>query len=154
MPPLRRSRKRSATSTPPSAVRLLIDECLGRVAVPEALRQAGASVVLHSQLFAPGLDDVDWLRQLANHPDLVVLSKDKRIRKRTIELEAVMAGRVRLFVLTAGKLNGAEQAESFVRALTRILRLARRPGPFIATVTAGGHVTITFDGGHGTRRHR
>lgn len=143
--PPRRSKKRSATSTPPDTVRFLVDECLGRVAVPDALRNAGATVVLHHDLFAPGLDDAGWLRELGRHADIVVLSKDKRIRRRTLELEAVQAGGVRLFVLTAGKLNGTEQADAFVRALPRMRRLAAQPGPFIATVTASGGVRITFD---------
>lgn len=59
-----------------------------------------------------------------------------------MERGAVMASRVRLFALTSSNLTGAEQAEAFRRALKRIVNLSRRPGPFIARVSARGFVTL------------
>lgn len=139
------SRKRSATkrNAPPEVLHCFIDECLGRHAVPNALRAAGVAIVLHHELFPGGTDDAAWLRALVNRPDLVVLTKDARIRHRTIEREALHASRLRVFALSSGNLSGADQAAAFVRALPKIRRFARRPGPFIARVTATGAVALT-----------
>lgn len=156
-PRRRKSTKRSAANSrsrrEPRDVTLLIDECLGRYAVPEALRSAGARIILHSELFPPGVNDEDWLLALAERQDLAVLSKDRQIRRRTNEHEAVIAGRIRLFSLTAAGLNSREQASAFVRALRRIQRLCRQPGPFVATVTASGAVRVVADGRRAARRN-
>jgi hypothetical protein len=112
--------------------------------VPEALRaQAGVEVILHHELFPAGTDDAAWLSALASRPDLVVLTKDTRIRRRTLERDALIAAKLRVFALSSGNLSGADQAAALVRALGRIRRLARQPGPFIARVTATGGVAFT-----------
>ncbi len=52
------------------------------------------------------------------------------------------------FVLTSGTQTGREMADSFVRALPKILRfLATRQRPFLATVSRGGEVTMKRGGG-------
>ena len=141
----RKSRKRSGTkpSARPEPLACFIDECLGRYAVPDALRAAGAQVVLHHELFQEGADDEAWLLALAQRPELVVLTKDTRIRKRELERRALEAAGLRVFALSAGNLSGADQAAAFVRALPRIRRLAQRSGPFIARVTATGAADLT-----------
>jgi PIN like domain len=147
-PRRRKSTKRSAASSKQrrsASVTILVDECLGRYAVPEALKAAGARVLLHSQLFPAGIDDEQWLRALAARRDISVISKDRQIRRRTLEHEAVIAGRVRLFSLTTAGMNSREQADIFVRALRRIERCSRQPGPFVAIVTASGAVRIVVD---------
>lgn len=108
--------------------------------MPAALRANGVEVVLHHELFPEGADDTAWLTALADRPDLLVLTKDSRIRRRPLERQAMEAALLRVFALTAGNLSGEDQAAAFVRALPRIRRLARLPGPFIARVTATGAV--------------
>jgi predicted nuclease of predicted toxin-antitoxin system len=73
----------------------------------------------------------------------VLLTKDKNIRKRPLEMRAFLGANVRAFVLTAGNINGEQQAEIFAKALPRMLRiLARTPAPFIAHVTATAQVAV------------
>ena len=141
----KRSRKRSATKriAPPETLHCFVDECLGRRAVPNALKAAGVMVVLHHELFPGGTDDAAWLRALADRPDLLVLTKDTRIRRRVIEREALQAAGLKVFALSSGNLPGADQAAAFVRALPKIRRFARARGPFIARVTATGAVALT-----------
>ncbi len=55
------------------------------------------------------------------------------------------AARLRVFALTSGNLTGAEQGAAFVRALGKMRRVARRPGPYIARVTRNGAVDIIED---------
>jgi len=73
----------------------------------------------------------------------VVLTKDKLIRKRPIEREALVAADVRAFVFTGGNMSGVEMAESIVAAIPRMLRLiaAAKP-PFIARITGSGAVDV------------
>ena len=133
----RKSRKRSGTkrSAPPEPLVCFVDECLGRYAVPEALEAAGVRVVLHHESFPTGADDESWLQALADRPELIVLTKDSR--------QALETAKLRVFALSAGNLSGADQAAAFVRALPRIRRLSKLPGPFIARVTATGAVDVT-----------
>lgn len=140
----KRSKKRSAASggrprrLPPT---FFIDECLGRYAVPDALKAEGCSVILHSEVFKPGTLDPDWLTSLAQHrDDWVILTKDTRIRRRELERDALLSAGVRVFALTAGNLSGDAQARAFVRGLRAMVRFSRARGPFIATVTAAGGV--------------
>ena len=66
-----------------------------------------------------------------------MLTKDKRIRRNSLEKRAVEAARLRLFTLTGGNMTGDQMAELFVTQLGRIERLARKEaGPFIASVSA------------------
>ncbi len=104
----KKSSKRSATKPTErleAPLICIVDECLGRYAVPEALRAAGVHVILHHELFPAGTDDEAWLRSLAGRLDAVVLTKDSRIRKRAIERQALAAARLRVFALSAGNLS-------------------------------------------------
>lgn len=142
----KKSSKQSATKPTErleAPLTCIVDECLGRYVVPDALRAVGVHVILHHELFPAGTDDEAWLRALAGRLDAVVLTKDSRIRKRAIERHALAAARLRVFALSAGNLSGEHQAAAFVRALPKIRRLAKKPGPFIARVTATGAVDLT-----------
>jgi len=140
----KRSKKRSAASSgpPPDPITVFVDECLARYAVPEALKAAGATVVVHHELFQPGTEDTVWLAALAEHPEWLILTKDRQIQRRPLEQQAYLNARLRVFALTSANLTGEEQAAAFVRALGKIRRLARKRGPFIAKVTAGGVVQV------------
>jgi hypothetical protein len=111
--------------------------------VSEMLRQAGH--VAHAQgpdTFGSGTKDVDWL-PIVGARGWVLITKDKNIRKREIELRALRAAGVRAFVLTASGLKGDEQARVLKEALPAMLRLlSRRSASFIARVTAESSVEI------------
>ena len=93
--------------------------------------------------FPPDVDDEVWLSALFEHRrSWIVLTKDTRIRKRSLERLAFIAAGLRVFALVAGDLNGDNQAQAFVSGLKRITRLSKQPGPFIAIVTASGHVAM------------
>lgn len=77
----------------------------------------------------------------------VVLTKDKRIRRRAIEHEAIVASGAGAFILVAGGLGGDSIADAFVRGLPTMVRICHtRMRPFLATVTAQGKVTL-IEGG-------
>jgi hypothetical protein len=124
-----------------------IDHCLGTEKVAQRLRDAGADArVLVDEGFAEDADDIDWLPVVAAK-SWAVLTKDKRIRRRAIEREAINESGAGAFVLAAGGLGGDAIADAFARALPRMIRIWNtRERPFIATVNAQGVVTL-IEGG-------
>jgi hypothetical protein len=76
-----------------------------------------------------------------------VLTKDKLIRKRPLERQALVAAAVRAFVFTGGNMSGVEMTESIVAAIPRMLRIiaTTRP-PFIARITGTGDVEVIVTG--------
>jgi predicted nuclease of predicted toxin-antitoxin system len=73
----------------------------------------------------------------------ILITKDKNIRKRELELRALKQSRVRAFVLTAGGLKGEDQARIIKEALPAMLRLLRRrAASFVARITAESSVEI------------
>ena len=107
------------------------------------LRTAGS--VAHVQgpeTFGTGTPDVNWLPQVGER-GWILITKDKNIRKREIELRALNQSRVRAFVLTASVLTGEDQARVLKEALPAMLRLLRRRATnFIARVTGESSVEI------------
>jgi hypothetical protein len=103
-------------------------------------------VVIHRQHFAnqPDVADHEWIAEIAKH-GWVVLTKDKNFKRRELERQAIMAGGVRAFFLSAANLSGPEQADIFGKALPKIRRLcAKHSGPFIARITRMAEVDIVL----------
>ena len=111
-----------------------IDRSLGRKIVAEALRACGLTVHTMASVYgedaAQRLADDVWLRD-AGARGWVVLMKDDAIRRRPAERDALVDAGVRAFCLTNAQLRGEEQAARFVDNRHRILRQARKPGPYI-----------------------
>ncbi len=73
----------------------------------------------------------------------MILSKDKMIRRRLVERDALLQASARAFFLGSGNMTGDEMAEAFVAALPAMRRVVRKtPAPFIASVTKAGTVTV------------
>ncbi len=60
--------------------------------------------------------------------------KDKRIRHRPAEIDAVVAHKARCFVITGGDLPSAEMVNRFVANRAAIFAVAAEPGPYIYSV--------------------
>lgn len=142
---MRKLKKRSASSStskpPDQPLTFFVDECLGTEKVPRALVAAGVLIKTLADVFDKGVKDIDWLSQLRGK-DWIVLTKDKNIRRRPLEAQALIAAHLRVFVVTATDLTGDETGEVLVRALPRIRRFCdkHRP-PFIAGITRMSEVT-------------
>lgn len=89
--------------------------------------------------------DLDWLPVVGKR-GWVVLTKDGRIRSRTLERQALLGAGVHAFILTTQDLKGCEMGEAFINALPRMKRLVeRQEGAFIATVSRSGDVKLLAD---------
>jgi hypothetical protein len=70
------------------------------------------------------------------------------VRYRKTEIAALLAAKVRAFVLTSGNLRADEMAEAFVKALPRMERLLKKMrGAFVAGVTRSGSTQLLLDPG-------
>ncbi len=128
----------SSSSRPPEPLTLFLDESLDAAVVVYALRAAGATVVRLTDQFAKGTEDQVWLER-AGVNRWVVLTRDKRIRYRRLELLTLQAARVRAFVFTGGNVGMKDTGTILADALPRIERIARKdPGPFIYHVGKSG----------------
>jgi len=120
-----------------------VDRSLGRKIIPDALRGAGEQIRVHDELFPQDARDEDWLSEVGRR-GWIVLTKDTRIRYRATEIAALLAARVRAFVLGArGDLQGTEIAAIFVKALPAMKRvLGETDSPFVAHVGRDAKVTV------------
>jgi hypothetical protein len=115
---------------------VFVDRGLGRYLVPQALREAGLTVVTMAEVFGDReqqVEDDEWLER-AGREGWVVFTKDKRIRYRHVEIEAIRLHRVKAFVLASGNLTGQQQAGRLVENLERIRAATESPGPFVYAV--------------------
>lgn len=75
----------------------------------------------------------------------MVITKDKRIRKRPLERQALINAGVRAFVLVSGNLKKEAMAAIFKAAIPAMLQMiARQPPPFIARVNLMAHVDLLY----------
>ncbi len=139
------SKKPSAASlpSPPEPLVFFVDRSLGRKIIPGALREAGAEVRVHDEHFPQDTRDEVWLGDVGKR-GWVVLTKDKHIRYRAVELHALRAANVLAFVLAArGDLSGVEVGQIFVKALPAMKKLCETTSPpFIALVSRDSKVTL------------
>jgi len=123
-------------------VEFFIDRSLGRKHLAQALEALGfvahTMASVYGERVAQELDDESWLADAGAH-DWIVLMKDDAIRRRPAERDALSEAKVRAFCLTNAQLRAAEQSARFVDNMERILRQAKKPGPYIYGVY-NGHI--------------
>lgn len=136
-----RSRRPSVTkrsSRPPEDVVFFVDRCLGSKDVPEALLKAGARVEKHADHFPDDSPDQHWLQEVGRR-GWAVITKDRAIRRNTLESQALATAGVRAFVVTSANMSSGDMTEMLSKHLKRMENLVRsRRPPFIAAVTKGG----------------
>lgn len=125
----------SSPEQPPP--KFFLDRSLGRKAVPEALRVDGWSIVTLAEHYGVPADekvaDVNWIEEAAKQ-GWPILMKDKRIRHRQAEINAVVEHKARCFVITRGDLPSADMAIRFIANKAAILAAVAEPGPYIYSV--------------------
>jgi hypothetical protein len=124
--------KRSAakTSRRRKPLTFYVDECLGRF-VADALAADGFDVRPYYEHFA-GRRDIEWLPEVGELR-WIVLTKDKNIRRRQLEVDAILNAGVRAFVVTAVGLHREALARLVLRAMSKIHRIS----------SCGGHSSST-----------
>src|SRR6266542_7140985 len=90
-----------------------VDRCLGK-AVLKALLEAGARVEKHDDHFPQNAQDEEWIPEVAKR-GWVILTKDKNIRRRVGEREAILLSVVLVFTLSSENMPVALMAALSVR---------------------------------------
>ncbi len=140
----KKSKKRSAASSrrPPSDVRFYLDRNLGKHVIAEALRAAGIAVEVHDDHLAPNAPDEEWIA-LVGRKHWLAITKDKNIRYRAAEFEAVKDHKAKVLVVRAKNSTGQDIADILIKANTRIQRFAHKhPAPFVAGIDRSGRVSL------------
>jgi hypothetical protein len=125
--------------TPEQQPKFFLDRSLGRVAVPALLRAAGWDLVTLAEHYGVPDDervaDTRWIQDAAIR-GWPILMKDKRIRYRRAEIDAVIQYQAQCFVITRGDLPSHEMASRFLTARQAIFEAVAVPGPYIYAVQA------------------
>lgn len=135
----RKSKKRSAANSgQPENPVFFIDEALGGHQIPDALKAAGENVEAHNDIFPSGTPDIEWLEYAGRNKRLVI-TKDKRIRHRSAEIETIKTCNAKIFRFASGNLRGKEMAEILIKIKEKIKKYAaRHKGPFIVSISKAG----------------
>jgi PIN domain-containing protein len=128
----------------PQPLEFFVDRSLGRHRVAEALRRAGWMLHTHHEIYGDRdeeLPDVEWL-EFCGREGFPVLTKDRRIRHRPAEIQAICRFGVRLFAVTGGSLTASDLAARFDRSRKRIEEACADAGAFVYSVQADRIVRI------------
>ena len=98
----------------------------------EALRSLGAVVKLHDEFFDAKTKDIEWLPQVGAKK-WVVLTRDKHILTRPLEVVALVRANTYVFILKSRQeLNGVQMAAALVAAFPHMCKLiASHTPPFL-----------------------
>ncbi len=126
-------------SRPEQPPKFFLDRSLGHLAIPAALRAAGWNIITLAEHYGVPLDeqvaDTQWIEDTARL-GWAVLMKDKRIRYRRAEIDAVTGHAAGCFVVTRGDLTSTECAQRFLSNRSAMFSALRNLGPFIYAVQA------------------
>ncbi|MBW3564895.1 MAG: hypothetical protein KY459_09245 [Acidobacteria bacterium] len=119
-----------------------IDRGLGRKKFPGALRELGLNVEIHDDHFIQDADDTVWISYACGR-GWVIISKDNRIRYRSLEKLAFTKAAGRGFFFTQGDQRAETMIDAFTKAVPRIARmLAKEEPPFMASISTAGNVAL------------
>lgn len=134
---------------------IFVDRALDSPLFTEPLRTAQVrighltgflKVHAHNDLFDPDTADETWISHCGQN-GWIVFTKDRAIRYRQMERQAVQTYNARLFNLATRKnMTAEENAQAFIKAIPRIAQFLRRhKPPFIAKVSRDGKVEIVLN---------
>ena len=93
------------------------------------------------EVFGAGTRDEVWLRH-AGAEGWVVITRDRMIRKRPLELEAFRTSGVRAFAFSGGNQTGEAMGQVLRLRAVKMANMCRsEPAPFLYTITAAGALT-------------
>jgi hypothetical protein len=107
-----------------------------------ALRASGIAVEVHDDHLAPNAPDEEWIL-LVGRKHWLAITKDKNIRYRAAELDAIREYDAKVFVVRAKNATGQEIADILIKANARIQSFAQtHQAPFVAGIDRSGRVSI------------
>ena len=105
------------------------------------MRNAGANVEHPNGKISFGTSDEVWLDECGKR-GWIVLTRDKHIRHRKLEREALKSAGVCSFALTAGAATAQEVADTIVPLIQKLVNMSiSEPKPFLYTFGLKGWLT-------------
>lgn len=155
MPSWKRSAASLARGKRHSRKVFFVDRSIGRHIAVTALRDAGYEVIAHDERFSQDTPDEEWLPE-AGRNGWIVITRDKMIRRRQNELEAMCVAKVVAFVVTAGNATGEEIAAILVKHADRMVALAKgaRPPAVFSLSRSEAPMPLPLPGRAGTKGRR
>ena len=99
------------------------------------------AVEVHDDHLPPDAPDEDWIA-LVGRKGWVAFTKDKNVRYRMAELEAIRKHSARVIVIRMKNATGSDIADVLVKGRRRIARFtARTPAPYVAGIQKSGTVS-------------
>ena len=122
---------------------VFVDRSLGKKQVPAGIAKIpGVVSKAHDNHFSQTAKDTQWLPVVAKR-QWIILTKDKMIQKRQLELDAVMKNDAYLITFGRGDYTAAEMVKSFDLAFEKIRNaVALYKPPLIARITKTGNFKI------------
>ena len=109
--------------------------------IADALRAVGSIVEIHDDHLPPDAPDEDWISLVARKGWLAI-TKDKNIRYRTAEIQAIKQYSARVFVIRAKNSTGQEMADNLIGVITKLQKFAHKnAAPFVAGIVRSGVIT-------------
>ena len=139
---MRKSRKPSGASSrrQPETPVFFLDRNLGKHTIATRLRRERIRVEVHDDHLSPNAPDKEWV-ELVGRKGWVAVTRDKNIRYRTAEINAIRKHSARIVVIRMKNATGPQMAELLVRERHRITRfVAKTKAPFIAGISRDGSV--------------
>ena len=138
---MRKSRKRSAASSRPQPERtLFIDRSLGKHIIADRLRAEGMAVEVHDDHLPQDAPDEEWIA-LVGRMGWVAITKDRDVRYRAAELDAIRRHSARVIVIRMKNATGLDHAALLGEGRRRIARFAANTSPpFVAGIYRSGAV--------------
>ena len=136
-----KSKKPSGASSRQQPERaLFLDRNLGKHIIADRLRSEGIRVEVHDDHLPLDAPDEEWIA-LVGRKGWLAITKDKNVRYRTAELEAIRRHSARIIVIRMKNATGSEIAEVLVKGRQRMARFAlTKPAPFVAGIYKSGTV--------------
>ena len=120
---------------------LYLDRNLGNYVVAQKLREHGIQTEIHDDHLPRNAPDEDWIK-LVSDKNWIGVTKDKRIRFRSAEINSVKSFKARLLVIRAKNARAIENADILIKSYNRICKFARKSkSPFIAGIDRSGKIT-------------
>lgn len=139
----KKSRKRSAPSSKPPRkdAPYYLDRNMGKHVIADALRAAGSTVELHDDHLAADAPDEDWIALVGRNAWLAI-TKDKNIRHRAAEIDAIKQFKAKVYVVRAKNATGADIANILAANRGKIQKFAKENrAPFVAGIDRSGRIT-------------
>ena len=139
----RKSKKQSAANSKLQHKQLVLylDRNLGRHLLAGKLRQSGFVVEVHDDHLPIDSPDQEWI-ELASRENWIAVTKDRNIRYRFAEIDAIKRFNAGVFVVRAKNTTAEDIANMLIKAKKRIERHAKSTSkPFVSGIDRSGKIS-------------